>query len=71
MFVLLGFMPTFGLAWILKKLGMLRVPIEVELVGLDHESMLEDERQANEVKKAEWEALQSRILHRADKEEVA
>lgn len=35
MFWGLGFIPGYALSWVLKKLGMLRIPREVELVGLD------------------------------------
>jgi hypothetical protein len=34
-FIPLGFLPGYALAWVLKKLNLLRVPPEVELEGLD------------------------------------
>ena len=37
MFFVLGFVPGFILSWILKKLGLLRIPREVELAGLDYQ----------------------------------
>jgi Amt family ammonium transporter len=37
MFFVLGFVPGFVLSWILKKLGLLRIPREVELAGLDYQ----------------------------------
>ena len=37
MFFVLGFVPGFILSWILKKLGLLRIPYEVELAGLDYQ----------------------------------
>jgi len=36
MFIGLGFIPCFILAWFLRKAGLLRIPPEVELAGLDH-----------------------------------
>ena len=36
MFWGLGFIPGYVLSWLLKKFGMLRVPREVELAGLDY-----------------------------------
>jgi ammonia channel protein AmtB len=37
MFWVLGFIPGYILSWILKQAGLLRVPREVELAGLDHQ----------------------------------
>jgi Ammonia permease len=37
MFWVLGFIPGYVLSWILKQFGVLRIPREVELVGLDYE----------------------------------
>lgn len=34
-FFLLGFVPGYVVSWILKKLGMLRVAEEAEILGLD------------------------------------
>ena len=36
MFFVLGFIPTFIVAKILNAMGMLRIPKEVELAGLDY-----------------------------------
>jgi Amt family ammonium transporter len=36
MFWVLGFIPGFVLSWVLKQAGLLRIPREVELAGLDH-----------------------------------
>jgi ammonia channel protein AmtB len=36
MFVVLGFIPTYIVAGILKAMGVLRIPREVELAGLDY-----------------------------------
>nr|MDT0664495.1 hypothetical protein [Micromonospora sp. DSM 115978] len=38
MFVVLGFLPTYGVAKLLDKFGLLRVPREIELAGLDANS---------------------------------
>ena len=35
MFGVLGFIPAWIVAGILKKMGLLRIPVEVELAGLD------------------------------------
>ncbi len=35
LFIILGFVPGLGISWILDKLGILRIPVEVELVGQD------------------------------------
>jgi ammonia channel protein AmtB len=31
----LGFLPGYGLSWVLKTIGQLRVPAEAEIIGLD------------------------------------
>jgi ammonia channel protein AmtB len=36
MFFVLGFIPGYVLSWVLKQAGVLRIPREVELAGLDH-----------------------------------
>jgi len=33
--ILLGFVPGYGLAWLLKKVDALRIPPEIEILGLD------------------------------------
>jgi ammonia channel protein AmtB len=48
MFCVLGFIPGYILASILKAFGLLRVPREVELAGLDYQSqaiVLEEDRE--------------------------
>jgi ammonia channel protein AmtB len=62
MFIVLGFAPTYAAAGLLKKLGMLRIPFEVELAGLDHEHLLEEEQQAAELLIAEREDMKKRLL---------
>jgi hypothetical protein len=52
MFFVLGFIPGYIVSWILKQLGMLRIPREVELAGLDyamHEATLRDDDEMREV----------------------
>jgi ammonia channel protein AmtB len=50
MFWVLGFIPGYVLSAILKSFGVLRVPREVELAGLDHEIMLATEREGEEIR---------------------
>jgi len=57
MFVGLGFLPCYLAAWILKKAGLLRIPREVELAGLDHTLIAEEVEQIEEILNAEREAL--------------
>ena len=53
MFVVLGFLPGFILASILKMFGALRIPREVEIAGLDSAIMATCEKEANAVMNAE------------------
>jgi Amt family ammonium transporter len=57
MFWILGFIPAWILAKILHGAGVLRIPKEVELLGLDFSSMEEAEQARQEVIKAEQAAL--------------
>jgi Amt family ammonium transporter len=57
MFLVLGFIPCYAAAWALKRLGILRVPLEVELLGLDHEMQHDEAVQLSELLAAEREAL--------------
>jgi ammonium transporter, Amt family len=50
MFFVLGFVPGYVLSWILNAAGLLRVPREVELAGLDHETQLAAARDADEIR---------------------
>jgi Amt family ammonium transporter len=50
MFFVLGFIPGYVLSWILKSAGLLRVPREVELAGLDHETQLATMRESEEIR---------------------
>lgn len=56
MFIVLGFIPTYILALILKGLGLLRVPREIEIAGLDIVGNDAYEAAIAEVKAAEREA---------------
>ncbi|MEM7032607.1 MAG: ammonium transporter [Chloroflexota bacterium] len=49
MFVVLGFIPCYILGYILKKAGMLRIPVEVELAGLDFHGMADADETAQEI----------------------
>ena len=53
MFGLLGFLPGYVVGGILKMFGMLRIPHNVELAGLDCQSIEDDEKDAKELKAAE------------------
>ncbi len=61
MFFVLGFVPCYIAAWVLKKAGVLRIPWEVELAGLDHQIMLDEAAHNQEYVDAEREALQRRL----------
>jgi ammonia channel protein AmtB len=50
MFFVLGFIPGYVLSWILKAAGLLRVPREVELAGLDHVSHATTVREEDEMR---------------------
>jgi hypothetical protein len=50
MFFVLGFIPGYVLSAILKAAGLLRVPREVELAGLDHETQLAAIREGEEIR---------------------
>lgn len=52
MFWGLGFIPGYALSWLLKKFGLLRVPREVELVGLDFSNHAEVMRDDEEIRNA-------------------
>jgi len=58
MFLGLGFIPCYILAGILKWVGLLRMPVEVELVGLDHLRRMEEKGQIEELVAAERQAFQ-------------
>ena len=59
-FFVLGFAPCYLAAWALKKAGVLRIPWEVELVGLDHDILKEETASRNEYIAAEREYLRRR-----------
>ncbi len=56
MFFVLGFLPGYGMSKILAAFGMLRVPREIEIMGLDFASDTAYQNAVAEVKKAEHEA---------------
>ena len=49
MFLLLGFIPCYLLTWIIKRCGVLRIPPEIELAGLDHELVELENQQVAEI----------------------
>jgi ammonia channel protein AmtB len=55
MFVVLGFIPAFILAAILKAFGLLRIPREIELVGLDLSEYAARYMEEDDIQKAEIE----------------
>jgi Amt family ammonium transporter len=58
MFLGLGFVPCYLLGLILKRLGKLRIPVEVELMGLDYADQEATREQREEIAAAEWNACQ-------------
>jgi len=52
MFWVLGFIPGYVLSWILKQAGVLRIPREVELAGLDHEVFATELKDDEEIRTA-------------------
>ena len=49
----LGFFPTFVVASVLNGMGLLRVPREVEVLGLDYKAQAAYEDAVADVKRAE------------------
>ena len=57
-FSLLGFFPCYVLGFVLKKLGLLRIPLAVELAGMNFLQQSTESRDAREVIEAEVQVLQ-------------
>ena len=57
MFVGLGFIPCYIVGWILKQAGLLRIPPEVELAGLDHVLHQADQDHERELRELELSEL--------------
>lgn len=53
MFFVLGFVPAWIVAKILNGMGLLRVPREVELMGLDFKTLADEEQAREDVREAE------------------
>ena len=53
MFFGLGFVPCFIVTWVLKRAGILRIPHEVEVAGLDHVILRQETVDMAELKNAE------------------
>ncbi|HLB79492.1 MAG TPA: ammonium transporter [Dongiaceae bacterium] len=64
MFFVLGFIPGYVLSWILKAFGVLRIPREIELVGLDLSEYAARYMDEDDVKKAELEEARATGLLR-------
>jgi ammonia channel protein AmtB len=52
MFWVLGFIPGYVLSWILKHFGLLRIPREVEIAGLDHTGFATAMQEDDEIRTA-------------------
>ena len=50
MFFVLGFIPGYVLSWMLKQSGLLRIPREVELAGLDYQMHATTVREEDEMR---------------------
>ena len=61
MFFVLGFVPFFLAAFLLKRLGLLRIPASVELAGLDHRTLETEASAAREIIGSELEAARERM----------
>jgi hypothetical protein len=64
MFLVLGFIPVYILAGILKAAGILRIPREIELVGLDLSEYAARYSSEDEIQKAELEEARATGLLR-------
>ncbi|MEO1995748.1 MAG: ammonium transporter [Planctomycetaceae bacterium] len=53
MFFVLGFLPCYGLAALLKRAGVLRIPRAVEFAGLDHDILHTERREVQQYTAAE------------------
>ncbi len=58
MFFFLGFLPCYVLGFVLKKLGLLRIPLAVELAGMDFLHQEIERRGAHEIIEAEGQVVQ-------------
>lgn len=52
MFWVLGFIPGYALSWVLKRAGLLRIPREVELAGLDYAAVSRTKQEDDEIRAA-------------------
>jgi Amt family ammonium transporter len=57
MFLGLGFIPCYVAAGILRRMGILRIPREVEVAGLDHAIVVDDSYNLSDVEAAERELV--------------
>ena len=65
MFFGLGFIPCYVVAWLFARAGLLRIPEEIELAGLDHTLSAEEAEQTREILQAEHESWEH---HKLDEE---
>jgi Amt family ammonium transporter len=56
-FWILGFAPAYVVAGVLKRAGVLRIPVEVEIGGLDRHTRREERQQTQAIRTAEREYL--------------
>ncbi|MEO2034878.1 MAG: ammonium transporter [Planctomycetaceae bacterium] len=56
-FFVMGFVPCYVAAWALKKAGVLRIPLEIELAGMDHDIIIGEAALSQEFANAEREVL--------------
>jgi ammonia channel protein AmtB len=61
MFFVMGFVPCYVAAWALKKAGVLRIPREVELAGMDHDIIFSEAVHSREFAQAEREDLTQKL----------
>lgn len=60
-FFVMGFLPCYAAAWALKKAGLLRIPWEVELAGLDHDIVADETSHNQALAQAEHAELRQRL----------
>jgi Amt family ammonium transporter len=63
LFGVVGFAPCYAAAALLRRMGALRVPLEIEIAGLDHPEHAAELRATEELRDAEREAIER---HRAE-----
>jgi len=64
MFWVLGFLPAFIVAKILKSFNALRIPAQIEIMGLDLQANIVAKQYENEIEDAEIEAAQTLVKNK-------